>query len=480
MDNNQQSNVVNSNSRKSNNNEKNGAKLLLIIAIIGGAILLLLLLALLFWLLGNDKKNVNETTEQPIKKETVVLENDEPVIDTSITLAFCGDSMVHIPQAMDAYNENDGSYNFNSTFEFIKDDIEFADFAVTNLETVFAGLEPSGYPRFSSPDEWADALKYAGFDMVTTANNHSLDQKVEGLYRTLDVLDNVGLSHIGTYKTKEEYEKTKGTVIKDINGYRIGFMSLAKGSNGFSIPNDNPYALNVYTTDYHGSEYQKNVDYDKIKEEIDYLKNENVDIIIALMHWGLEDYKTPAPQQEKIAKYLTDNGVKIVMGTHPNVLQKYDYNSENNTIVVYSLGNFISSMTKDYTETSGIMYVKLDRNDNNVVEMKEIYYKPTMTLIRDRGITPRFFVVNTHKTLENIVRKDDDKLLSYMTKDVVAKLRKSLNRCHEIWGNMIDYYVKYNEVDYTDDDLESIQTQIVLEKNLKAQKLLPKKKNWIN
>lgn len=450
------------------------------VALIAGIIIILLLLgAVISYFILSKKSTQVPMTPVEITK-TVEEVKEQPIIkDTSITLAFCGDSIVHTPQVLDAYEAEKKSYDFRPSFQFIKDDIKEADYAITNLETVFAEGEPSGYPRFNTPDEFATALKDAGFDMVTTANNHALDQKMDGLMRTIDILDKKELEHIGTYKTKEDYEKTNGTLIKNIKGYKIGFMALSKGSNGFSVPKDNPYALNVYTKDYTDNKAQKNVDYDHIKNEIDYLKNQKVDVIVALMHWGLENYREPAPQQEKIAKFLTENGVQIVMGNHPNVQQRYVYDQNNNSFVVYSLGNFVSSMTKTYTQDSGIMYTKLDKDNNGKVYIKEIYYKPITTIIRERGLSPRFVVMDTQKTLENIATKKNKDLLSMMTADIAKRLYGSLQNSHTIWGDFVDYYEKYKEVHYDYSTFDSEETQQIFEGNEQANVTKKNKINWV-
>ena len=124
-------------------------------------------------------------------------------------LTAVGDLMVHTWQLNDAYNKETGEYDFSNDFEMVEKYLKPSDYTVGNLETVFGGKEIgySDYPMFNTPDTFGTAIKEAGFDLLTTANNHSLDKREAGLLRTLDVLDELGMEHIGTYRSQEERDK---------------------------------------------------------------------------------------------------------------------------------------------------------------------------------------------------------------------------------------------------------------------------------
>ena len=148
-----------------------------------------------------EQKNDNNATEKAEdnnEKQDIV---EETFID--IQISAVGDVMAHTNQLVAARNNPEGAYNFESVFDDVKPYIENADLALANLETTLAGesIEYSGYPLFNAPDALADALLYAGFDTIVTANNHSLDTRAEGLRRTAEVIEEKGMDAVGTYKS---------------------------------------------------------------------------------------------------------------------------------------------------------------------------------------------------------------------------------------------------------------------------------------
>ena len=144
-------------------------------------------------------KDSNETTGGPGGPQNA--DSQAPI---TATLAVCGDTMSHTPQTNDAYDSATDTYSYLHCFQFVRSWIEQADFAVANLETTLNGPPYSGYPQFCAPDALAHNLKEVGFDLVTTANNHSMDKGFSGLSRTLDVLDEAGLAHVGSFRSQEE------------------------------------------------------------------------------------------------------------------------------------------------------------------------------------------------------------------------------------------------------------------------------------
>ena len=441
------------------------------------------------------EKEVENGTNDTTKKQAAVYTYDENEGVVEITneakddikyakLVFFGDAMAHVPQSLDAYDKETDTYSFDSTFSYIKNDITTADYAQVNFETVLQGKEPKGFPRFSAPDEFAFALKIAGFDLLTTANNHSLDGGLEGVIRTKQVFENLQIDTLGTYATEEEYNEKKGVLIKDINGIKFAFLALTKSTNGLPLPQNNKYAVDVYTNDY--KDKQSSINYEKIDSELQYAKSFNPDIIVAFMHWGAEYYKTPDGQQMTLAKYLKDNGVKIIIGSHPHVLQKFEAtkrDEEHKTVyddlVVYSMGNFTSCQMDDYTNVSGMMFVNVAK-DNDEIYIDDFYYKPITFVMRDRKKTPRFFVLDTHYFLNNLVNRNDTKLLNMTTNKMVETVKDSLIKCHEIWDEEYDYYVKNNKIYYDEDNIkyEKIKDIFVNTKQVEATE--PTKVNWTN
>ncbi|MDE6810179.1 MAG: CapA family protein [Muribaculaceae bacterium] len=267
-------------------------------------------------------------------------------------ILFAGDAMQHEAQLQAALNASDNhkNYDYTDCFGEIKEAISSADYAVVNLETPLGGAPYSGYPMFCAPDSYASALKDAGFDMFLTANNHTLDRRDKGLRRTIAALDSLGVDHIGTYRDKAARDSIM-PFIKNVKGFNIGFLNYTYGTNGITI-RDNT------VVDY--------IDTALISRDIDAVRAKGAEIITIALHWGNEYQLLPASTQKQLADYLTDKGVDMIIGGHPHVIQpmemRVNAESGKKTLLVYSLGNFISNMKTDDTRGGAMARVKLTRD----------------------------------------------------------------------------------------------------------------------
>lgn len=269
----------------------------------------------------------------------------------NITITSVGDIMCHKWQIERAYDKATDTFNFAESFTYIEKYLSEADFTVGNLETTLAGrnvgsgavLGYSGYPRFNTPEILAKNLKDNGFDLLTTANNHSIDTNYKGIVATLDELDKVGLLHTGTARSVEEKEKQ---VICDIEGIQVGFLGYTNITNGLSVPSDKSYAIN-------------NIDYytqsriQTMCEEVKALK-ENSDIVVVMIHFGNEYVTQPDKYQKSVVDSLFQSGADVILGSHAHVIQPMEIREIQNLdgttrkgVVIYSLGNFISSQKYD-------------------------------------------------------------------------------------------------------------------------------------
>jgi len=264
-----------------------------------------------------------------------------------VTLLFAGDAMQHQNQLDNAYRN--GTYDYSSYFPCLAEIVSCADVAIVNLETTLGGKPYRGYPMFCSPDEYAVALKDVGFNVFLTANNHILDRFSKGLHRTLDVLDSLEIKHTGAFRNWEEREKTYPLMIEK-NGIRMAFLNYTYGTNGIepAFPNVVNY-INRY----------------QIRQDIAQAKYLKADIIIANIHWGAEYQMKQNREQEKTAQFLMEEGVDIVMGSHPHVVQPAQVFTDSvgniSNIVVYSLGNFVSNMTAVNTDGGQLIRIVLDK-----------------------------------------------------------------------------------------------------------------------
>ena len=279
-----------------------------------------------------------------------------------------------------------------------------ADYALANLETPLAGgPDYSGYPTFNAPDSLAADLRAAGFDLLSTANNHSLDRGTRGVYRTLDVLDQEGLAHAGTYRSQEERDASSGVYVADVGGISVAFLSYTYGLNGFRLDSDKLYAVNLFNLDYYTT--LSDPDYDRLQADLEAARALDADLIAVIIHWGVEYQNAPNTYQTNMARFLVEQGADLVLGSHPHVLQPYETISvtgwdgrERQGFVCYSLGNFISSQVDPLTDTTAVLTVELTK-DNAAGEASVTGWDYVPMLMVRRDGTERVFTLTDASTV---------------------------------------------------------------------------------
>ena len=378
----------------------------------------------------NDYQNLVSSYKQEIENEEKANEknktnnnSEETPTDTTFTLTAIGDIMCHNTQYLDAYNDETGEYDFSYVFDDISLYTKTADICIGNLETTFAGEDVgySSYPTFNTPDSLAYELKDIGVDVLSTAGNHALDKGFNGLSRTIDVLNDADISHLGTYKSKEEQDKT---LIKYVKGIKIAFVNFAYGTNGIPIPSDKPYCVNL-------------IDENLMKEQIDRAKEEEPDIIIACMHWGTEYKTTPNSTQEQLADFLFKNGVDIILGTHPHVLEPMekrtvtlDDGSTKDGFVIYSLGNFIADQNAEYTRDSIILNIDITKHTDGKITIDNYEYVPIYMYKDTSKKKQKMKLLDINKNIYNYENYLDDTIsesLYNTLKSELSKIQKILD-----------------------------------------------------
>lgn len=359
--------------------------------------------------------------ESNTQKETPIVENKH------ISMSVIGDIMCHNSQYADAYVASSDTYDFSYVFEDIKQYIEPADIAIGNIETTFAGKERgySNYPTFNSPEQLATNLKDLGINVLCTANNHSLDKGYSGLTSTLKFLDEAGISHMGTYDSAESQNEI---LIKDVNGIKIAFLAYTYGTNGIPVPKDKSYCINL-------------IDKDLILKHLELAKEQEPDLICVNMHWGLE-YKTKQnSEQEELADFLFTNGVDIILGSHPHVLQPMEKKTitlEDGTtkdcFVIYSLGNFISGQNQDNTRNSVILNIECTKSgETNKTTIDSVSYVPIYMYKSSSGKTKRYKVLDIEKSIENYENGTDKSI----GENTYSTLKTELNKIKTTMGENI-------------------------------------------
>lgn len=288
-----------------------------------------------------------------------------------ISFVGVGDNLLHMPinEEADLADgvKGDGHYDYSDMYRYVKEDIEAADLAFINQETILGGsaLGISGYPTFNSPADVADTLRRTGFDIVNTASNHSLDRFQEGIDNSHAVWESAeGMIAAGTYVSKED-RNTIRTIKR--KGITFSFLAYTYGTNGIEAPHE-------YSVAY--------FDEEQIKKDVAVAKKIS-DVLIVSAHWGDENSLVPNEFQKHYAQLFADLGVDIVIGTHPHVIQPVEYVERENgeaMPVVYSLGNFMSGMLETNNILSGMICLDFVIDKSNTrVTIEHIRWQPLVT-----------------------------------------------------------------------------------------------------
>ncbi|MFS0688584.1 CapA family protein [Sporosarcina sp. 179-K 8C2 HS] len=290
------------------------------------------------------------------------------VKSSDITVGMIGDILLHYP--LYTYD------NYDLSFSAVKDEMTGIDFLLANQESLPGGVELglSGYPLFNSPKHIIRDLKANGVDLLSIANNHTLDRNEGGLMKALGHMNEYGMPYVGAYESVEDRETKR---IFEVKGIRIGILAYTYSLNGLAIPKGKGYLVSLI---------------DKVQMETDIREmEEEADITVVSIHWGDEYALQPSGRQEELAEWLSSEGVDIVFGHHPHVLQRYA--KIGNTSVFYSLGNFYSAQQFDSTNIGGIAKVQISTVElagKRFMEMGKSTFFPT-AVIRDEK--RRFVVV---------------------------------------------------------------------------------------
>ncbi len=373
----------------------------------------------------NTKQSANRTEENSVTNNKNSQSNSTdttiPKEDITFSMAVTGDIMCHNTNFQDAYNSSTKSYDFSYYFTDVKKYLQEADITVGNLETTLAGAKRgySGYPTFNTPEILAKNLKAAGFNVVSTANNHCMDKGYSGIESTIDFLDKADIAHTGTFKSKKDQETI---LIQNVKGINIAFLSFTYGTNGIPVPKDKSYAVNL-------------IDKDLIKKQIELAKKENPDLICVSMHWGIE-YQTSANKEQKnLADFLFENGVDVILGNHshvPQQMEKRQIKQADGTtkdgFVIYSLGNFMANQNKQYTQDSAILNIQFTKHkETGKMSIDTVTYTPTYMYKNASKSSKKFKILDIEQEIKLYKSKASGAVSTSTYNTLVAEL-KSIKR----------------------------------------------------
>lgn len=339
------------------------------------AIMLVAILVLLAGCLDNKEEFAAENhNKRQIKTDTEKENLDLKPETTSIQLAAIGDILIHERVYNDARTES--GYNFMPMLEEVVPYLSKPTITMANQETMIGGegIGLSTYPQFNSPFQVGDALKEVGVDILTLANNHTLDRGEEAIQHALEHWDEIDIAYTGAYRNEADSQKIRVIEEEDI---AISFLSYTYGTNGLPVPNGKGYLVNL-------------INQEAITSDVAEAK-EVSDVIVINLHFGTEYERMPNEEQKELVQYVADLGVDIVIGHHPHVLQPMEWvegKNGNKTFVVYSLGNFLSGQDEFYRRIGGMVELTVEKTVEKGEEKIEVInpkFLPTFVDYNERG-----------------------------------------------------------------------------------------------
>ena len=327
-----------------------------------------------------------ETTAPPETTEP------QPVVST-VTLVAVGDNLIHNMVFRSGWGTD--PWNYDHLYQYVKDDIQAADLAAIDEETIFVEKHEnvSHYPRFGTPTEIGDAVVKAGFDVILHASNHVMDQGIDNVYFSLDYWSDKPVTVLGIHKDAEDAKLPK---IVEKNGIRLGMINYTYSTNGIPVPSDQKYAVDMLD------------DVDKLLADVAYLE-EHADITVAFLHQGAEYSVKPSQEALRVVEKVVAAGADLLIDGHPHVLEPYErYTAENgNTAVVYhSLGNFVSAQTELDRLLGGMAKVTIQKTEFQGESKTEVTDFTLVPIVTHTAFDDSYAVYKLEDYTDELARKN--------------------------------------------------------------------------
>ena len=390
-----------------------------------GMILILIGIVILCFSCANHHKKEDDL--QQVSKEVSSDKKKEPkkevYVEPEIDILMVGDILLH-DNVQESGKLSDGTYNYDHLFANVAKDVKEADIAIANQEVILGGTEIGlyGYPNFNGPYEVGDALAKAGFNVILHATNHTLDRGKTALLNCMNFwkANHKEVAVLGVFESQEAYDNN--IYIHEQDGVKIAILNYTYGTNGMPTPSDMPFAVAMLDEDKVLADLQK--------------ANEQADFVVVCPHWGTEYRHVQSQEQEYWAKLFLDNGVDLVMGTHPHYIQPIEMLTNENgqqMLVYYSLGNFINSTSDRGRGTAdrmigGMAKVTVAKKETGEVYIKKYGVEPLVTqlLYGPQEITTYKLSDYTEElALQNKI----------LEKDSLFNLEFCKELCAEVFGN---------------------------------------------
>ena len=319
-----------------------------------------------------------------------------------------------------------GGYDYTRAFQDVASTLSSADLTVMNLEGNICG-EPYGTASTSAPTRLLTALRSAGVDILQVANSCTINNGLIGLNSTLQAIRAAGIEPVGAYSSTAAFNKSKGYTICEVQGLRIAVVAFTKGLGGRALPDGSDGCVNLLYTDYE-STYKK-VDTAGITKILNNVKSEKPDFIIAMLHWGSENNDTISKTQESIITLLKKNGVGLILGTHPHLVQEIAYDESGGTLVAYSLGDFYGDGTRGGTNYSIVLDVEITKDsENNTTKVTGYSYTPIYTVTGSQSADGFQRVVRIDQAMQAYDGNYVDKITASCYSDMAYSLTRIASR----------------------------------------------------
>lgn len=360
-----------------------------------------------------------EATEAPTEAPTEATRAPYDPI-TTIHIRAAGD--LNITDSVVDSGLSQNGYDFTRAFQDVASTLSSADLTVMNLEGNICG-EPYGTATTSAPRQLLTALRAAGVDVLQMANSCTINNGLIGLNTTLQAIRNAGIEPVGAYSSSAEFKRAKGYTIVEVQGIRIAIVAFTKGVGGMGLPEGSEGCVNLLYTDYE-STYKK-VNTAGITQILSDAKAEKPDFIIAMLHWGSENNDTISKTQETIINLLQKNGVGLILGTHPHLVQQVLYDESAGTLVAYSLGDFYGDGSRGGTNYSIILDVEITKDDERrTTKVTGYSYTPIYTVVRSQSVDSLQRVVRIEQAMQAYDGNFVDKYTEACYQDMVYSLTR--------------------------------------------------------
>lgn len=385
----------------------------------------------IYFFVENAPQEISASVTDTLPTETTVPQTLPPEETTPPKGAA---TTIHIRAAGDLNVTNNvvdaglsaAGYDFTRAFQDVAGTLSGADLTVLNLEGNICG-EPYGTATTSAPNKLLTALRSAGVDLIQMANSCSINNGLIGLNSTLQSIRAAGLEPLGAYSSPSEFKRSKGYTICDIQGLKVAFVAFTKGVGGMGMPAGNEDCVNLLYQDY-DSTYKK-VDTEGITQILTAVKSEKPDFVVALVHWGSENNDTISSTQESIVKLMQKNGVGLIIGTHPHLVQEVKYDETAGTLVAYSLGDFFGDAARGGTNYSIILDVEITKDpEKGTCRVTGYSYTPIYTVTGSQSADGFQRVVRIEQAMQAYEGNFVDKVTAACYSDMAYSLKRIASR----------------------------------------------------